>query len=232
MEPIPEAEGAPQIVGGVPANGSDWPATFKFRTSIGNCTSTAIGPQVILTAAHCIRDGSSGTVRTASGSVSVKCFQHPTFAIDTQFDIALCKANSPIRLANNAQYETLNTNPGFPRVDDTITLLGFGCRQLGNTGPSGSLYTGGAVLKGFMGITLRTYGGAAVCKGDSGGASYAFPNSATKRIVGINSRGGVTLWSTLAPIASPGIMSFLLGWSDTRNLKICGLHTDAENCLP
>ena len=52
-----------EVIGGTPASPQNWPATFILCVSDGFfCTSTAIGPQVVITAAHCF-DGLKGGIR-------------------------------------------------------------------------------------------------------------------------------------------------------------------------
>lgn len=230
------ADGTHQVIGGVPANGSDWPSTFYFGSAGRGCTSTAVGPQVVITAAHCVADGESGTVYTPSQSISARCDHHTDYAADFEYDIALCLTDEIIILPDDdgekSLFETLNLSPAVPRIGDPVILLGFGCRQEGGGGSSGALYIGSSELKGFSGIYLRTEGGAAVCFGDSGGAGYANLSSVSRRIIGINSRGDISTKSYLTPIAIPGVLDFILKWTEQENVVICGVSENVSNCQP
>src|SRR5260370_3612640 len=66
--------------GSVPANPKDWPSTFIFKNSEGGgCTATAVGQKVILTAAHCVKNGATGEVRTTTTTAQVSCLHHPNY---------------------------------------------------------------------------------------------------------------------------------------------------------
>ncbi|MGD1887517.1 MAG: trypsin-like serine protease [Cohaesibacteraceae bacterium] len=232
MEAPTEIDAVPQVIGGTPADPEDWPATFAFSSGINACTSTLVGPQVLLTAAHCVNDGAVGTVVVDGRSVGFTCSHHPSYAADFQYDVALCLTASPIAASIQRPYETLSRDAGFPSIGNDVTLIGFGCRQPGGGGPSGSFYTGVAEFVRINGIYLTTIGGAAVCFGDSGGAAYADLSSGSRRIVGVNSRGDITTRSLLTPVAHHGVLSFLIGWSDANNVEICGVSTGGTGCRP
>jgi hypothetical protein len=144
----------------------------------------------------------------------------------------MCKADEAIPLRNGALYETLNTSSNVPKMNDSVTLLGFGCRQEGGGGPSGKLYTGAARVSNFSGIYIVTKGGAAVCFGDSGGGAYVQISNAQRRLIGVNSRGDISTTSYLTSVSPHSVVSFLLDWSDKNAAKICGLHNGADGCQP
>ncbi|MEP0961354.1 MAG: trypsin-like serine protease [Roseobacter sp.] len=226
------SDGAPQVIGGVPASKADWPATFSFRSGGGRCTSTVVGEASILTAAHCIEDGAVGSIRSQGVTIRVRCTHHPRYATDYQYDVAMCLADQPIPLANGALFETLNSSSGIPRVNDRVILLGFGCRQEGGGGPSGKLYTGASNVRSLSGVYIVTSGGAAVCFGDSGGGAYASLSDVQRRLIGVNSRGDISTTSYLTSVSSHGVVGFFLDWADENSTTICGLHNGAAGCQP
>ena len=75
MDPTAE----PQIIGGTLSDTADWPATFVFNVIDNPCTSTAIGPKVILTAAHCITDGAKGLIKYGNFQTGVTCLKVSVF---------------------------------------------------------------------------------------------------------------------------------------------------------
>src|ERR1700675_460566 len=65
MFPIEDAgDGRSSVDGGTRQNPATWPATLKYN--LGDqftCTSTIVGEKTIITAAHCLRDGTIASVR-------------------------------------------------------------------------------------------------------------------------------------------------------------------------
>lgn len=79
--------------------------------------------------------------------------------------------------------------------------------------------------------------GAAVCHGDSGGASYS-PDKVRPEMLALASRGNLSTESYLVDLRIPQVQMFLRkagSFRDDFNLpegaiKICGIDQDAENC--
>ncbi|HYN46923.1 MAG TPA: trypsin-like serine protease [Allosphingosinicella sp.] len=221
-----------QIIGGQPANPNAWPATLWFEGGAGFCTSTVVGPRVVLTAAHCVDNGATGNVRIGNASTSVTCDHHPGYVNDYRLDIALCLAAGEITLPNDAPYETLNVDPLRPPRSSSVTLLGYGCRRTGGGGPSRALYSGTSDVQSQADDTpyVITSGGAAVCFGDSGGGAYLSPGTGSRRLFGVNSRGDIITRSLLSAVAHPAIFRFLRDWSLEKNARICGLDASLLAC--
>lgn len=220
-----------QIIGGTLADPGDWPGTFVID---GVCTSTAIGPRAILTAAHCLPDDSTGVVESDGKEILAHCVHHPDYHSNSA-DFALCELTSDL---TDVLAEHVNVSKDQPQENDTVRLLGFGCTELGGSdGGFGVLYEGDSTvvrLPAGSSYYMRTRGGAAVCYGDSGGAAYLFLNAAKTRrvVVGVNSEGDIEQVSLLATTSVPGFVSWLRKWSDERGLQICGIHSNATSCRP
>lgn len=235
-DPIAPPGGTPELIGAKPAQPSDWPATFIFRSGTGGCTSTAVGSQSILTAAHCVTDGEVGTVKIGNSSLSVKCSHHPFYGLgNASADFALCKASGPMQ---GISYEQISTALAYPRINQNVILLGYGCKEVG-----GSDHTFGVLHTGDTKVVKRpepndtdtvTKGGAALCYGDSGGGAYVrFNESGTRRaIFGVNSRGDISTFSFLASTATTMFVDWAFDWASANNTKICGLNIDARGCRP
>lgn len=221
-----------QVIGADPADPARWPATLVFRTPSGGCTATAVGPRVVLTAAHCVTNGQSGTVKTASGSLSVKCEHHPDYVRDISPDFALCTASRDLPFT---PYERVNTSATIGS-SGAIQLLGYGCLTEGGQDRTfGRLYQGQATVDETPtpgNLYTRTQGGAAVCFGDSGGGAYAHTNPAKTRraLMGVNSRGDISTYSWLSTTSTHGFLDWARTWSERHGTEICGIHPSAASC--
>ncbi|TIX57621.1 MAG: S1 family peptidase [Mesorhizobium sp.] len=227
--------GTGQIINGAQVTEPDeWPATFIFRSSEGSCTATAVGPQVILTAAHCIENEQAGTVRIHDSPISVQCFHHPNWATgNSTTDFALCLTQSEM---TGFPFEVVNTAIAFPRQNDSVVLLGFGCTENGGHDKSfGRLFKGTAtVVRTPSGSSVDTVaqGGAAVCFGDSGGAAYfnLVPSGNRRALVAVNSRGDISRFSFLSTTATALFVNWATNWSQEHGVEVCGLSVAAHGC--
>ncbi|WAC27882.1 S1 family peptidase [Ancylobacter sp. SL191] len=218
-----------QVIGGQPASNSEWPATLYFTTPDGACTSTVVGPRAVITAAHCVDDGQTGTIRLNGRTAGVRCEHHPGYAANHQLDVAMCLAAEDLTLPNGARFERLNNDPQQPAIRSGVVLLGYGCRRVGGGGATGSLYVGDTTVDNFSADYIVTKGVAALCFGDSGGSAY-LKTSLRRRIIGINSRGDISETSYLTNVASPSVISFVGDWSKGKNAPVCGVGAQAGIC--
>src|SRR5208337_2272339 len=255
MRPLPSPGAKPQIIGGRVSDPAEWPATFIFgKAEEKFCTSTAIGPRAILTAAHCVDDGQEGTIFLPGGkSAGLKCSVHEAFTpcwptagqpdsvcpAGKSFsdDYALCLASADLELP---VYESLLTSPGIINRGEEVLLTGFGCNQSGGSdGGFGVLFEGETTVTKLPSqqttLPRRNYvetsGGAAACYGDSGGASYAFldPNKRVRAVFGVNSRGTMQEggWSLLSVTFTSDFVDWAQRWSHDKAAAICGLPESA-----
>ncbi|QDO96878.1 S1 family peptidase [Ferrovibrio terrae] len=241
--PAEPSAASPKIIGGEQAETANWPATFYFVANNQACTSTAIGRQVILTAAHCINDGAVGEINpNTPAAVSVTCSHHPRYNPQYenyhQYDVALCLASKPIPLPDGQRYERISLAAQTPRRDSDVILLGFGCRQDGGGGPMGVLYRSEKdAVKAVRidGAYVVAKGRSSLCFGDSGGAAYTGTEIAARAIIGVNSRGWIKQFeeSYLSHLGNPAIAWFVADWADKHAVRICGLNESGANvCHP
>ncbi|GAA6164031.1 hypothetical protein NBRC116590_17350 [Pelagimonas sp. KU-00592-HH] len=242
-----EKEAVPEVLNAWKASTKEWPATVAItRQGGGSCTATFVAEQVLLTAAHCTDDGGKVRIkfRGGLGSTSALCDHHPEYVkqsdnYKTALDFALCKTKSPVK--GVGFFEVINTNAVLPARNTDVILLGYGCtderakdsyfyRQFGVLHEGRTKLTG----KANSGLYFVTEGGAAVCFGDSGGASYMYNSDVSKSqkyIVAVNSRGNIKDHSYLSTTSSASFVNWALAWSAKQQVEnICGLHKNAENC--
>lgn len=128
---------APMLRGGAEADTRDWPASFwtTFDTPQGPsiCTSALIGPEILLTAAHCVPASgkvsieykSSPTAQTVS--YGADCTRHDAYPADPSADVALCRLSEPFKTPAGFKYETVEFAPLDAMLNKPVILAGYGC---------------------------------------------------------------------------------------------------------
>lgn len=188
-----------QIVGGHPANLNDFGAALSYKGAANDCTATIIGPETVIIAAHCVRNGAVGLISLPSGGYPATCKRSPDFD-GSHYDVALCSTTTPIVLLNGATYERISIDPALPTIPGKLLLQGLGCRAVGASGKTSYLSEGDANITnpGDLYGEITTIGGVAVCSGDSGGPAYLKSQDGKSRVmVGINMLSHPDLSSTL-----------------------------------
>ncbi|HEX2257909.1 MAG TPA: trypsin-like serine protease [Afifellaceae bacterium] len=208
----------PQLRRGYVASSVDWPASLyvTFETPQGQaaCTAALIGPQVMLTAAHCVPD--SGKVDFSFGGTgyNTSCTRHPQYESgeDPSADYALCRLAIPFAEPPGFGYETVDVGPMEDLLTQNIILTGFGCRSdvVADDNVDGLYRYGFNSVEDTSLSPARTRGAryyapeqdnnlftgqdaANLCPGDSGGPTYKRTGSQGasirgRRIIGVNSR--------------------------------------------
>lgn len=215
----------PTLIGGDPAPKDKYPSTVRIFSG-GSCTATLVGPQVVLSAAHCMDDG-MGVEFDYNGAriKSNACDHHPGYADNQTKDFALCWLSEPL----TGTWETINTDHGLVSKGDTVTLTGYGCTEEGGGGGNdGILREGSAKVtktpsrNNFDIVTSAAKG--ALCFGDSGGPAF-YSGDSGRVVIGVNSRGNIKDTSYLSAVHMAD-QNFMKKWSEKRKLGICGVTLD------
>ena len=207
------------IIRGKAADPARYPVSFRLAMSAAEvCTWFLVAPRVLVTAAHCVKDGSAVTIKAknpAPGSAPPEltykgiCEASPRYPADKSMDWALCLLDLSFPLPTDSRikvvgYERLNTNVDDVKRDASIQITGFGCKSAGAI-VSETYLVGSALVArlppnvdshGLMEVTpnyIEIKGNPSIlCAGDSGGPAFLLSErDATghlRTVIGINSR--------------------------------------------
>lgn len=238
-----------QVGNGIVVDPSFWTSIFASINELDgkstSCTSAAIGPSVLLTAAHCVdaKDSSDkGKTKTVlvnlpTGAVSGRCEMHFVYkekdvpAENTprsSEDFALCLMNGEFSGIN---FEVLS-NENREERGDPVLVSGYGCRGFeminGNhvfLPSDGRLRANPNIVSQHNGAWFYTASKNALmpylCPGDSGGPVFAPTRDGTmeerRRISGVNSAVMNNKTSLYSSTTSTTFREFLTKWLAAHN---------------
>jgi hypothetical protein len=120
----------PQLRHGVEADTDDWPASFyfTFQGSQGPelCSASLVGPQALLTAAHCVPPTKILPFRLTKAPFTATCTEHAIYNVDVSADWALCKVGAAVPVPGGL-FETIELTPLSAMQGSQLVLGGFGC---------------------------------------------------------------------------------------------------------
>lgn len=216
---------SPALIGGTVADPAQWPAS----PWIGNCSSTLLGPKVLLTAAHCVSNGGNVSFTLANQRFSGSCTHHADYRRNSTADWALCVLSAPV---SGIQFESIATAAEAGcAVDKKFLWTGYGCQRWGGT-LDGKFRTGLVATRSCPSGTnhdIVTRGSVALCSGDSGGSGYVVADNGDRKVVGVNSRSNTTDTSYVSNTV--GIFrDWASTWATQKQVAICGITAGAPNC--
>jgi hypothetical protein len=212
------------------------------------CSFTVVGPETILTAAHCVKGGYFITPETDNArSFYVVCESAPDHAAPGYRDFALCRAADrtkdgtfeptsdafkPADYKNG--FEVLSFDAARIAAKKTLLLTGHGCDH--NTLARIGTFRGGwaTVLESEAnGNRIRTTG-ASACFGDSGGGVYAVTDKDIEKrvLVGVNSACCVPKKtdSYTAILPTKDAQQFVEDWAARQKVQVCGVKGYTKDC--
>ena len=213
------------------ADPSDWSSILLFTTGAAYCSTTVVGPQVILIAADCVvslRGEVTVSVPAAAGRLDYRmtCTTDPRYPVIAAADLALCRTDRPLPVT---RIERLAAT--VPQAGAALTLVGYGCRDAATRNFDGSLSAGQAVVQvraqGQAADGTASTVGAAACKGDGGGGAFLGDDSTSRVLVGVISRTDVASRTTIALVATEAFVRWATQWSQDAAAAICGLSNDS-----
>jgi V8-like Glu-specific endopeptidase len=187
-----------QIYGGSETEQCAWPSVVYLSSQGAACTGALVHPQIVLTAAHCVPNDITATVRfgeRANTAVQLAdtefCRANPGF-FDTGGgdDYGFCKLATPV---TNIPVTPIafGCEEGILGPGTQITHVGYGVDQNGDSGrkKSVSLSVQNVTQQGEI---ITGSGGNGICSGDSGGPVMTklranLGGDDTWRVVGIHS---------------------------------------------
>lgn len=193
------------------------------------CSAVAVGPHVLITAAHCVENGEATILTPAKKtgdcwtpcSPSAKpssCSDPPPSAVA---DIAACFFDE----AFEKGIETVSTDVSWLTKGTEVLLTGFGCVGVtkcepttwetpAQAGPAEILDDASIQDLFFLTLGDLAKGGSALCFGDSGGPVYRVTQGG-RRVVGIAQGGcvdGKPEKSAITSLAAEATVEWLCKW--------------------
>lgn len=211
------------INGDIVEPGKGWDHVIKIQTGSAGCSATIVGPEVIITAAHCANNGSTSTFTYNGKKYSAKMTRSPLYP-RKDHDICVGKLEEPIK----SDYATIG---GENVKGKTLTILGYGCTKPGGGGNDGKLRKGDATIIGFSQFDAVSTNGSALCYGDSGGPEFLLEKG-LYLLSAINSKGNIKTTNYGARLDLKESQDFLKDYAAKNKVDICGINKVCNGVEP
>lgn len=238
----------PSVAGGDEAASTEFPASFWYKlNAFEHCSSTVVGPQVVVTAAHCIQ-GDPKIVLSIGGAEYIgdcksssrydrsdNSYNFPRFSApsekNTSADLALCRIN---RRVAGISYDKVVSPGTIDKTGEKLLLSGYGCAGFAGIARTDYKFRIGDTIAHQVPNANSYYivadGNAAVCPGDSGGATYRVAPGGFRWLAGVNSRTNQIRTSYITSLASAAAHELLKEFEQTYPDSICGRGNQDVAC--
>lgn len=216
----------PVLINGNPVDKAKYPAVINIRSASGaSCTASIVGPQAILTAAHCAETGEKVSFKTADGNSYTAVMIHFEGYPKTDLDLNLGKVN---KLISGVKPLTVRTDR-FEKKGLVVDLIGYGCTQPGGSGGNdGVLRKGSAKVVGGQDFDLVLDASpSALCYGDSGG-----PVLFEGQQIGVNSKGNIKDVSYTTRTTLEDSKAWLSKTASALGVLVCGISGPCDGTEP
>ncbi len=197
----------PQIYGGHETEQCGWPQVAYLSTNTGACTATLVHPQIVLTAAHCVPNDETATIRFGErAEAAVQLAQTEYCKANPQWndtgegnDYAFCKLATPITSIPVTPI-AFGCEEGILGAGTQVTHVGYGNDENGDSGRKKYVQLTVQSISN-VGEIITGSNGNGICSGDSGGPVMVklkanLGGDDTWRVIGIHS------W---AQMSEPGV---------------------------
>lgn len=208
------------VIGGITVGPAAFPEVVQVRNDGSSCTGVIVGPRVIATAAHCVRNGSKATF-TAGGKEYVAKMTRSDLYPREDHDLALGVVSEEIEGVRPASIGTV------PAEGDRVAIVGYGCTQPGGGGGNdGKLRLGMTKVTSLekYDVVTKLEEGGALCFGDSGAPLYG--DSRGHVVLGLGSKGNIQNTSYFVRVDTAASQATFWKFIAENDAGICGLDLE------